>query len=204
MKKLQLSLCAVGAYLVLIGAFALFGSRPATGQGSGLPPGPDVRVINKPSQPVPVTGQVNIGSLPAVQLDTTQPIPVTAVGQPALRPFGKSVLVFTSFDQSSESFTVPADKRLYIETVSVSGSIPKGQIPSTHVELTTGGEKIIHPLPVTFNTFDGVLSDTYHGLHEVRMVADPGTTVTFRAWRPASGGTMALGFTVSGHLADLQ
>ena len=169
-------------------------------------------MINGPSEPVPVSGQVGVtslpavqvSSLPAVQLDTSEPIPVAPVGQPALQPFGKEESVFTTLSMGSGSFTVPAGKRLYIETISVRGSVPQGHVPFTDLDVTTGGEQITHPLPVALRGFDGVASDQYVGLHEVHIVADAGSTVQFRAFRRTGGGTMALGMSVSGHLVDAQ
>lgn len=174
MKKLQLSLCAIGAYLVLIGAFTIFGS-PATGQGAGLPPGPDVRVINRASEPVPVTGQINIGSLPAVQLDTNGPLPVTDSDNPARQPV--QFYLHSNPVSGPTTYEVPAGKRLVIEHIS-GNAYSSRNVLWIEVSTTAGGQGLSHLLPVTKAGLAGNQVDTvFVFAHETRLYADASTSV---------------------------
>lgn len=57
--------------LVVVGTLLTFARGRATAQ-PGTPAGPDVRVVNKPSEPVPVTGNVAISGTPTVQIANSQ------------------------------------------------------------------------------------------------------------------------------------
>ena len=72
MKKLQLSLCALGAYIVLVAAFGIAGSHSATGQGNSQATGKEVLVVNSASQPVPVIAQGNSSVEGTVGIDVAK------------------------------------------------------------------------------------------------------------------------------------
>src|SRR5689334_2920041 len=83
-QKVKSVLLATAAYAVLIAVFAVTISGPGHSQ-SGKQPGPDVRVVNKPTEPVPVTLQ---GS---AQIDTSSPIPVRDVDAVVKQPFQMTI-----------------------------------------------------------------------------------------------------------------
>ncbi len=78
MLKSRYTLVASAACVALVGTFIVTTPLAGYSQGSGKgqPPGPDVRVINKPSEPVPVslqgtgqiTGDVNVINSPTVKI----------------------------------------------------------------------------------------------------------------------------------------
>ena len=64
MNRIKNALIAFGGLSLLIGAIALVTPRPTQGQQGGDPVGPTkpVQVVNTPSEPVPVTGTINVGN----------------------------------------------------------------------------------------------------------------------------------------------
>ena len=79
MQKAKATLLVIGAYLALVGTLAMLSPKSATGQKGG-PPGPDVRVINLPTEPVPVTLRG------VAQIETSTPLPVRDVDAAARQP----------------------------------------------------------------------------------------------------------------------
>src|SRR5262249_20217654 len=132
MKKLQMSLCAVAAYLLIVLALGAVSSRPATGQKGG-PPVVDVRVTNTSSGPVPVTGKVNVGSLPAIQLDSSNPLNVRDADNPARQPFQ----AYSELGGSGK-VVVPTGKRLVIETAT-GNAYSAGNVFWMSVQTTANG-----------------------------------------------------------------
>ena len=122
MKKLQLSLCAVGAYVVLIVAFAMFGGRSATGQGQGTP-FQNVVVTNTGANPVPTTVQgtipvggtvgidptantVQIDGTPSVQISGT---PTVKVVPGSAKPFHRTLFGSTVSSPGTKYKNVTTD-----------------------------------------------------------------------------------------------
>ena len=171
MKKLQLSLCAVGAYLVIIAAFGVLGSRPATGQ-KGSPPGPDVRVVNTAANPVPVTlqgtsqitGDVNVVNTPTVKVDTTDALPVQDLY--AARNAVQGGMA------PSVGYDVPAGKRLVIQFISIDASgAAAGSDPGVYLRTRLNGNFISHRLPVSFSSSSAGFS-FWKAAHEVTFYCD--------------------------------
>lgn len=99
------------------------------------------------------------------------------------------------------SITVPANKHLTIETLSVQVDVtPSGSQMEALVNYTSGGNSVTLFVPLTFaytQTFNGF--DTYTATQAVRLYADPGTSVTLNTFTPTgSAGTTFL--TLSGYL----
>src|SRR5262245_32645813 len=103
-RRNYLTAAATGAAIMAASALA----GPAQAQKDN-PPGHDVRVINKPSEPVPVTQQG------AIKIDTSTPLPVRDVDRSAQEPV--HILLQIEPNKASE-YAVPAGKRLVIEHVS--------------------------------------------------------------------------------------
>ena len=171
MKKLQLSLCAVGAYLVLVVAFGVFGARPATGQ-KGSPSGPDVRVVNTAANPVPVAlqgtaqiaGSVNVVNTPTVKVDTTDALPVQDL-------YAARNAVQGALTQSID-YDVPAGKRLVIQFISIEAAgAAAGSDPVVYLRTSLNGNSISHRLPVVFST-SSAGSSFWKAAHEVTFYCD--------------------------------
>lgn len=137
---------------------------------------------------------------------TTNPVPVTvisaptpAVVQPFTRRFG--FLDNTPLTDPNRSFTVPADKILLIETVSVNANTLAGAIPEMFFTVFLSGQvSTLWRTPVVRfgqtagrDYFDG-------GSHNVRIYAQPGTTVTFTGQALLPGGNVSSDFSISGQL----
>jgi hypothetical protein len=174
--------------LAVLGLCVLAGPRQAQSQGNGrgLPPGPDVRVINTPANPVPVVGQVTV--------QTTEPLAVTDVPR---QPFQ------TSLFAAPFRFEVPAGKRLVIEHVS-GHLITDGGAHWVSVSTTAGGTFTAHLFPLTNAGLAGNGIDTvFPFAQETRLYADPGSTVfasfSTRAFDPEVFRYLA----ISGYLVDV-
>src|SRR4030095_3494383 len=98
------SLIAITGWFLIVIAITAVSPALTQAQKPGAAPTPpvlDVKVVNSASEPVPVTGTVNVGNLGAT------PLPVRDVGISARQPV-----------QFKELFIVPAGKRLVIEYIS--------------------------------------------------------------------------------------
>lgn len=186
MKNPKYPFIALGAYLALIGTLAVTTARPAYTQGNGRG-GPDVRVVNTPAEPVPVTLQG------AAQIDTSTPLPVREVDNPNRVPFQ------IELTREESEFEVPAGKRLVIEHVSGEYNT---DAPRSFVSLgTTSGDPPLfvehHFVPEVTGTFNG-FSDHLFSL-AARLYANPGTVV-----RAFGGGATSLSVAISGYLVDVD
>src|SRR5437762_3252684 len=116
MRHPKYPLFAIVAYLALTGVLAISTARPGHTQ-AGHPPGPDVRVVNTTTEPVPVTLQspnpVPVRLQGSATIDTTNPIPVRDVDRHPQEPVQFSLFM----PGPGGSYTVPAGKRLVIEYV---------------------------------------------------------------------------------------
>jgi hypothetical protein len=101
-------------------------------------------------------------------------------------------------------YTVPLGKRLVIEYVSMTASIPVGEVAELRVQTTAGGAGIVHYLPLTapavlFNGFGRVSTG-----QQLRLYVDPGDSVNLEAIRSDSAGDGFFRFSLSGYLVDAQ
>jgi hypothetical protein len=105
------------------------------------------------------------------------------------------------FSQPS-TITVPATRRLIIETLSVDVDVnPNGSNIEAFVTYTSAGKTVTLFVPLTFssrNTVNGF--DTYFATQAVRLYADPGTSVTLSTSSPTGGSQGTSFLTVSGYL----
>jgi hypothetical protein len=104
------------------------------------------------------------------------------------------------------AFTVPAGKRLVIETISGQIFVPTGQQVTITVGAQVGGSEAFYFLP-----FDSKLAndppnnDTYIGTFSVRIYADAGNSVFLDVHRSSSQGDAQFGIvTFSGYLVNLH
>jgi hypothetical protein len=97
----------------------------------------EVLVANTPDQPVPVSG--NVGVTGNVGITG----PVTVDGAVSLKddrlPFEQRIDLPSSSNSSTSAFyQVPADRRLVVEFISVSISVPSGQTPLVSANANSG------------------------------------------------------------------
>ncbi|HEV8310959.1 MAG TPA: hypothetical protein VGW35_25135 [Methylomirabilota bacterium] len=106
--------------------------------------------------------------------------------------------------QKSESFTIPATKRAVIETVSVLGQTPRGEMLAT-LKTTAPG------LRVPAQSMDHILALTFQGVifsnrrafaatQNVRLYANANTAVIAAGFRSSGDGIGFMAFRISGYL----
>ena len=181
----------------------------------------DVRVINTTAEPVPtaaqgtttIAGNVSVTNTPTVNLAPGSSVAVTAATplrvvdvNNGIQPFQKYVGA-TNTGTNVHTFslgTVPAGKRLVIEFVSAHGQVPAGE----HVELfhlnTVAGPfgGATHDLLVQAQPAAVSGDAIFRASQQVRIYADPGTTVTALI-RTSTLGTTTCAIAISGYLVDL-
>jgi hypothetical protein len=226
MRNPKFTFLAFGAYVALIAAFAVTSARPAQTQSNGLPPGKDVRVINKETEPVPVSLQtpnpvpvslqspnpVPVSLDGTVQIDTSQPIPVVDANAVALEPFQeqKTTPGMTGFETiSSTRFDpIPAGKRLVIELVTARSHVSENQRPIVTLTTMQRGKQVEHQIAMMQESVvDGEEFVELLGTHSVRIYADAGTEpfVTLHRYGRLFGGDAEVAFckmSISGYLVD--
>jgi hypothetical protein len=135
------------------------------------------------------------------------PIPVQNRDEPARQPF-QHFGTFTIADPASggsDSFAVPAGKRLVIEYVSFRSNILTGgnQIVSFSVQNQGGGSLGLLSF-VPEKTIESVFNTTGFIAHEqVRAYCDPGTNVNVTAIRNSSVGSDTVSYSFAGYFVDL-
>lgn len=163
----------------------------AMAQPSG-PPGPDVRVVNGPSQPVPV----RLGG--PVAITTTAPLPVAVVGAPVPQPF--QFTYHSANPLTNQGFVVPVGKRLVIEHVSCSGSDTVDSLLAVEVHTRVGIETTPHLCPFTVRADMGRMA--YAGSLPMRAHADGGTRVGFQIYGFGFTSSRLAFASLSGYLVD--
>jgi hypothetical protein len=148
-------------------------------------PPKDVVVVNAPAAPVPVSIQKNLDN-------------------PALQPFQQflaGAMDDGELNMGDElAVTVPAGKRLVIETVSAIVTTAAGQNVRIRVDATAGGVAAHH---LTVSKEPWQASFDHKGIQSGRMYADPGTTVYIRVVRDQSTGIANVNAAISGHFVNV-
>jgi len=196
MSRPTYTLLAAAAFLVLIGVLTIGAPRAATGQKGG-PPVVNAQVVNSQSNPVPVTLQ---GS---AQIDTSSPIPVRDVNNPAQTRVQIAVSrVFGDHEQNSP-YSVPAGKRLVIEYVSGLGSIQGGnaQVNGAKVVTTVDGESHAHIFPMNQPVAGDPAKQCLFG-QVTRLYADPETQVSIIPNFRGTADQIDVVANMSGYLVD--
>ncbi len=169
--------------------------------------------VNVLNSPLPVTGSLGLsGTVQAQQSGAwsvginnakTSPVPIRDVENPARQPFA-----FDSFcalvpgsDVCVVLFSIPAGKRLVIESITVEVSGPTGQKGRADIFTTVAGTSHGFRLSLApVGTFSG--QDIMDGTHPLRLYADPTSTVSLRGFRNSTSGDGAFAGSVSGYLVD--
>lgn len=183
--------CPMRAGSVALLALALAAAPAAFAQGTS-PAGPDVRVVNPPSQPVPV----RLGG--PVVVTTTAPLPVTVAGAAAPQPF--QFTYHSANPLTNQGFTVPAGKRLVIEHLSCDGSDTSDSLLAVQVRTRVGIETTPHLCPFTVRAHMGRM--VYAGALPVRLYADGGTQVSFEILGFGTSPSRLAFAGISGYLVD--
>jgi hypothetical protein len=188
---------------VLTLAWALGMASWAHAQTPSVP----VRVINGVSRPVPIVStapaDVNVLSLPAVG---SRPAPTRT-------PFqrGFFIQVPSGTMSASQSFQVPAGKRLVLEFVAGNTRLSDWEYVRLTLWTIAGGESVGHEIaPTTYRrAFEGsdppVNPDLVIGFSQlVKIYADPGSSVSLSFLRTENreAGSAALTASLSGYLVD--
>jgi hypothetical protein len=119
------------------------------------------------------------------------------------QPFQRSISVTLSsgVDAGSSLLSLPADKRLVIEEITIEGRTPAGDMLA-RINLNSGGcGGCVHRLALTpQGTFSG--KRVFMGTHLVRLYANAGSTIQVFAFRNDTTGTLSMSFHVSGYLRN--
>jgi hypothetical protein len=193
--------------------------RGAISAGSNAPTNQtqNVNVVNTPSVNVanfPATTNVAIDpSANTVKIDTANPLLVRDVENSARQPFHN--VEFGGFEDGANFTgfvpitTVPAGKRLVIEYCSLIATMPVGQTIfnariGTQLLDSNNGSTLYHVLTVSAQGSDG-LRDFFSVSQELRLYADPGTTVFCAAQRssPIGSNPGSFGCAISGYFVSL-
>lgn len=205
-KKSLTALVGLLAFVTIVVALMPFVSR-GQGNSQNAPPAFDVKVINSPSQPVPVTGTVSVSNL------GDSPLPVRDVDNPASQPLQANIIEVPPQIPNPVLFTVPAGKRLVIEYVSADIQAASSQCvtaPRYVLRTTTGGVALNHFFNSEFTGTLGAAANeatkAYGLSQQTRIYADPNTQVTLDIRTdafPSCGFMVNDGIHVSGYLVDV-
>jgi hypothetical protein len=202
MSRLKNHLLAASGFAILV--VGLMFTSPAP---SNAVPGPqDVIVVNPAAMPVPTAAQ-GITTISG-NVNVTNPManPVFSLGE-VIRPFH----AFANSTQSGNNVstvdvaTVPAGHRLVIEFVSMVGQVP----PTQHVEIlsvTTSTDPVggvSHQLLINAQPAAVIGDAIFRASQEVRLYANPGTTVRALFRRNSGIGDATFGITISGRLVPV-
>ncbi len=210
--------------------------------------GPDVTVVNTPSNPVPVAGTVTVGNTGtnpvSVRVVNDNNTPSVVSGNVTVSNSAGPLLVrdsysagkqplhfshvdvrydypFTNIYSVSTSYTVPAGKRLVIESLSAEIDAVKesisGQPPGKKFYIRVTTPTHVYPgncclsvtnhvfLPLTYG-WDFGTSEFFLGSMQTRLYVESGKTVTLTAHRnrlPGAIESERVSFFFSGYLVDL-
>jgi len=236
MHEFKRSLTALIGILILVGivTFALpRNARSANATSSSAPTTQtqNVNVVNTPTVTAQQSGPWNVGingtptvavsnfptttsvgidgSANTVKVDTTNPLPVQDVDNPARHPFAfLSVREGADLNQLPTalfSVHVPDHQRLVIEQVSVLGFVKHSDFQALRVEVeaqANGNFSAYHVAGVKMPA--SLVLDQSIASSQLRLYADPGTDVSIIVFRNDSSGLDdKVEVDLSGYLIDL-
>jgi hypothetical protein len=218
MNKLKTNLVMAAAFAVLVIIGTIMNSQHATAQPPVPSDGLAVRLISP--LPVPVTGNttvsgtVSLASGATVQVGNTvsNPVRVRDVND-GIQPFQFRVRC-TSTVGSVECVPfgplVAPGKRLVIEYASLEACMLPGQAAVLEVGTTLSGVFVPHALPLTpvapgrgstIIECNSPLASSETAIgQQVRLYADPGTSVGLDARRTSATGSASFSISISGYL----
>jgi hypothetical protein len=175
-----------------LGALALIIVAAMVGPPSGgdevlAAPSKDVFVVNDPGHPVPVT-------------------------PPALEPVQKSAFgtfpAGNHFSDTIDLYTVPAGKRLVIQTVSIASNLTGRDQHLMHVLLSASSDDVVaftvNVQPVAEGFFSSTGANIFRKTDQVTAYADAGTVVSAVGTRDGTNINFldSLGVGIAGYLVD--
>ena len=184
--------------------------------------GPPTRDVNVANTPLPVTGSLAVqgavtlapGTSVNVNSSVQNPVRVRSVND-AIQPVQVSTTCSTSaLGCLPNIYTVPVNKRLVIEYASMNVCVLPGQSAQFSISTSVGGTSATHylntappaasPGSSAIGCNSAAASSTTAVGQQIRLYADPGTTVTVEGAR-ANGvnGNQAFSFSISGYLVDV-
>jgi len=167
-------------------------------------PSVNATVTNTPNVAVTNTPNVSVSNLPtgtAGPLNTTGVL-TKALDNPALQPFQQVLACATTAGGSvtcSATFNVPAGKVLVLEYLHMHSFDSGGSATVDYIlNCTAGGNAALYQYGP-----DTTLPGNFHiSQHEVRIYADPGSTVTFSGVENSNTGSISVAGVLSGHLVN--
>ena len=181
----------IGLLIVVITVTVLIPvlTRGQKSEAAPPPPTVDVKVVNTATEPVPVSGTVNVGNL------GVNPLPVRDLNNPVRQP------VFVN-----GSYTVPAGKRFVVEYVSL-GIEALTQCQALIVGVSSSGT-LLHVYHPTFVGValpgPGITSYRYVLSQETRAYVAQNRTVSFEVVSSFGCNPDLQLIGASGYLLDLQ
>jgi hypothetical protein len=138
--------------------------------------------------------------------------PMRDVDNGARQPVNFSAsIVVNNGNQGGANFTavtIPAGKRLVIETISFLGIVALGETGYGSIQVTAGAgtaagaTSAFHVIPMVKLTSDPI-SDFIGGSGSLRMYADAGSTVQISYQRGTLTGSETIGANITGHYVNL-
>jgi len=201
------------SFIVFAAPRAAVSQNPASAAASKPSPAPvDVNVVNAPSVVLPSGTTVGIGSFAnTVKVDTSNPLPVSDVDNPARHPLVFSLpLDSGTWDLGNRtkvvSVHVPDNQRLVVEQVSVFGVLLRNSDQSLRLIIgskAAGKFSEYHVPAIDFGPL-GVAEEQYVASAQLRMYADPGTDVSISLIRNNLSGSLdSAEVNLSGYLVTL-
>lgn len=183
---------------------------PAQGQppGRGGPP-QSVRIINQPSDPVPILGDVevtnqldvNVTNIATVEVVNTDPVPVRVTNESAFQPWRAWFNLELGEGEQSRMVAfpdIPAGKRLVIESVTAQLHVLKEQIP--YISLDTDG--VWYNVALSNIGSYAPAQNVWMATHALKLYAQEwGWVACTRAGSVV--GTFSASVSLSGYLVDL-
>ena len=155
---------------------------------------------------VPMSTYAQQSSRPVLVVNNpAEPVPVLDVENPALAPFQESQ-VNVPFDSGQlgvdVNFVVPAGERLVIEFASGTALLAQGRVTAVQLVTVVNGVVAAHNLTFSSTGPAGGFPISYTANQQMRLYADPGTTVAFRVQRDI-GGAGVVHAAISGYLVNV-
>ena len=232
-KRSLVALMGVLTLVVIVTVSMPHIGRGASGTGTSAPTTQtqNVNVVNTPTVSAQQNGTWNVGingtptvsvsNFPAttnvgidssantVKVDSTNPLSVRDVDNPARQPYANLRTIILDAGQAGSTIffsDVPAGKRLVIEEISVRGYAPTGQVwQFATFSVEHNGNEIdfdVQVNPRGTNPYDAG-QDQFSGSQQVRLYSDPGSQPSFIAQRNASTGSARLTMSISGYFVDV-
>ena len=167
-----------------------------------------VKVVNEPTKPVPIKGNVEIINAPEVIISNDPSRPLTVSEVLTKIPYQTSAWSATSEDASQAIIRteVPSqDKMFVIETITAHVRIQEGdEIGTMSVRAIINNKSVDHDIALTKHGVSKGIGGTridYTATHKVKLYNAPGKKVHFLYSKGKDAGSYNFRATVSGYLA---